>query len=286
MSGAPDTGTRAAQTVPALAGGSFRRIGALLLRHWYLISKSPIRIGELTYWPTMQMIMWGFLAKHMASGNLAHSPLAATAGLLVAGVLLWDILFRSQVGTALTFLEEMYSRNLGHLLCSPLRPWELIASLVIMGGLRTLFGVGIAAVLAIALHGYSIFSLGLPLLGFVANLMAMGFCFGIIASALVLRYGLAAENFAWGFVFAIAPLSGIYYPISVLPGWLQPVAYALPTAHVFEGMRQVGLQGVFRWDSFFWAASLNAIYLALSVAVLLWAFRTARELGLLLQTGE
>jgi ABC-2 type transport system permease protein len=265
---------------------SLQRIGALLLRHWYLISKSPIRIGELTYWPTMQMIMWGFLAKHMASGQMSGSPLAATAGLLVAGVLLWDTLFRSQVGTALTFLEEMYSRNLGHLFGSPLRSWELIASLVIMGGLRTLFGVGIAAVLAVALHGYSIFALGLPLLAFVGNLMVLGFCFGIMASALVLRYGLAAENFAWGFVFAIAPLSGIYYPISVLPSWLQPIAYALPTAHVFEGMRSVGVQGVFRWDSFFWAVGLNCICLALAVGVLLWAFRSARQLGLLLQTGE
>jgi ABC-2 type transport system permease protein len=262
------------------------RIGAMVLRHWYLISKSVIRIGELTYWPTMQMIMWGFLAKHMASGNLANSPLAATAGLLVAGVLLWDVLFRSQVGVALSFLEEMYSRNLGHLFSSPLRPWELVASMVIMSSLRTLFGVGVAALLAIALHAYSIFDLGLPLLAFTANLMILGWSFGIVASALVLRFGMAAENFAWGFVFALAPLSGIYYPISVLPSWLQPVAYALPTAHVFEGMRSVGIHKIFRWDTFWMALGLNGLYLALAIGIFMLAFHSARKLGLLLQTGE
>ena len=97
----------------------------MLLRHWYLLSKSAIRLGELVYWPTMQMIMWGYLAKFLAAPG--NSALGDAAGLLISGVLLWDVLFRSQVGVALSFLEELYSRNLGHLFVSPLRPWELVA---------------------------------------------------------------------------------------------------------------------------------------------------------------
>ncbi len=274
---------------------SFGRISALCLRHWYLLRKSWIRIGELTYWPTMQMIMWGFLAKYLAGGGagsgaaagpLAGSPMLQTAGLLIAGVLLWDVLFRAQIGVALTFLEEMYSRNLGHLFVSPLRAWELVAAMVVMSTARTLFGVGVAALLAIWLHDYSIFSLGLGLLAFFVQLLILGWSFGIVASALVLRYGLAAENFAWGFVFAIAPLAGIYYPIAVLPGWLQPVAWALPTAHVFEGMRAVGTGGAFHWGHFWAATGLNVFYLVVASLIFLAAFRAARRLGLLLQTGE
>lgn len=269
---------------------SIGRISALCLRHWYLLRKSWIRIGELTYWPTMQMIMWGFLAKYLAGNSgavpLSGSPLLQTAGLLIAGVLLWDVLFRSQIGVALTFLEELYSRNLGHLFVSPLRAWELVAAMLVMSTGRTVFGVGIAALLAMWLHDYSVFSLGLGLLAFFTQLLILGWSFGIVASALVLRYGLAAENFAWGFVFAIAPLAGIYYPISVLPSWLQPVAWALPTAHVFEGMRAAGTGGGFHWGHFWAATGLNALYLVIASAIFLAAFRTARRMGLLLQTGE
>ena len=268
---------------------SARRIGALVTRHYYLLRKSPIRIGELFYWPTMQMIMWGYLAKYLAAQpgpSSTPSALALAPGLLIAGVLLWDVLFRSQIGVALSFLEELYSRNLGHLFVSPLRPWEMIGATMVMGSIRTLIGVGVAALLAIAIHDYSIFGLGAPLAAFFANLMLLGWAFGIAAAALVLRFGLAAENFAWGFVFAIAPISGIYYPVAILPAWLQPVALALPSTHVFEGMRAWSLTGVFRWDHFFWATGLNGIYLAAGALCFAWAFRRAREMGLLLQTGE
>ena len=270
-------------------GQSAGRIYALVTRHFYLLRKSVIRLGELVYWPTMQMIMWGYLAKYLAAqSGAAAGPatLALAPGLLIAGVLLWDVLFRSQIGVALSFLEELYSRNLGHLFVSPLRPWEMVCATLVMGSIRTLIGVGVAALLAIAIHDYSIFGLGAPLAAFFANLMLLGWAFGLAAAALVLRYGLAAENFAWGFVFAIAPISGIYYPVSVLPEWLQPVALALPSTHVFEGMRAWSFTGVFRWDYFVAATGLNVVYLALGAASFAWAFRRARELGLLLQSGE
>ena len=270
-------------------GESTGRIFALVLRHFYLLRKSVIRLGELVYWPTMQMIMWGYLAKYLAGQSSAAAgpaTLALAPGLLIAGVLLWDVLFRSQIGVALSFLEELYSRNLGHLFVSPLRPWEMVCATLVMGSIRTLIGVGVAALLAIAIHNYSIFGLGAPLAAFFANLMLLGWAFGLAATALVLRYGLAAENFAWGFVFAIAPISGIYYPVSVLPVWLQPVALALPSTHVFEGMRAWSFTGVFRWDYFAAATGLNLVYLGLGAASFAWAFRRARELGLLLQSGE
>jgi len=102
----------------------------------------------------------------------------------------------------------------------------------------------------------------------------------------VLRYGLAAENLAWGTIFIIAPISGIYYPISVLPGWLQSVARCLPTSYVFEGMRGVLLEAVFKWDLFFGAVALNAVYLCVGIGIFFAAFRGARERGALLQMGE
>lgn len=259
------------------------RVYAMVLRHVYLLRKSWVRIFELAYYPAVSMILWGFITRYMASSN---SLLLQAPGLFLAAVLLWDTLFRSQLGVSLTFFEEMYSRNLGHLFVSPLRPYELILSMVSVSFMRTAIGIGGAALLAIVLFRYSIFSLGLPLVAFFANLLIMGWAIGLMVAALVLRWGLGAENLAWALIFVLTPFSGVYYPVSVLPGWLQPVAKALPSTQVFEGMRAVMIEDVFRYDYFFNAVGLNVIYGAIGAVIFLAAFRGARQKGLLLQIGE
>ena len=262
---------------------SLHRIGAMVLRYAYLLRGSWLRVLELAYWPTVQMILWGFISQYFMTNT---SVLSRAAGLLIAGVLLWDVLFRSQLGVSIVFFEELHSRNLGHLFVSPLRPYELIGALMTISLIRTLIGVGTAALLAIPFYGYSVFTLGLPLLSFFVNLMIMGWSVGLLVAALVLRYGLGVESIAWIAVFALAPVSGIYYPIAVLPHWLQPLALALPASHVFEGMRAVLLEHTFRVDQLFYAVALNLIYLGAGVSVFLLSFRIAREQGLLFQMGE
>lgn len=262
---------------------SLQRITALVLRYAYLMRNSWPRLLELVYWPAMQMVLWGFITQFLVTQS---SWLAQTAGLLIAAVLLWDVLFRGQLGVSLTFFEEMYARNLGHLFVSPLRAHELVAAMLFVSLVRTLIGVGGAAVLAIPLYQYSIFSMGWPLLAFFANLLIFAWSIGLIVSALVLRYGLGAENLAWALIFAIAPVSGVYYPLSVLPDWLQPIAAALPSSHVFEGMRAALIERVFRWDLFIQSLLLNAVYLAGAVGVFLATFRAARRHGWLLHIGE
>ena len=259
------------------------RIGALALRYLYLLRGSWIRIVELAYWPTVQMILWGFITRYLAG----HSDVLNQAtGLLLSGVLLWDILFRSQLGLSVVFFEELHSRNLGQLFISPLQPIELILSLMLVSLARTLIGVGIAVLLAIPFYGFNLFQLGPPLAGFFLNLLLMGWAIGLLVSALVLRYGMGAESIAWAAIFALAPLCGIYYPIATLPGWLQPLSWVLPASHVFEGMRAVLLQHTFRLDYLLYALLLNTAYLSLGIGVFLAAVHKARERGSLLQSGE
>ncbi len=262
---------------------SAERIFAMLLRYVYLVRGSWPRILELFYWPAMQLILWGFISKFFVTNS---SWLAQASGVLMAAVLLWDVLFRAHLGVSLAFFEEMYSRNLGHLFVSPLRVWELVAALLSISLLRTLIGIGGAALLAIPLYDFSIFGLGLPLLGFFANLLVMGWAIGLLVSGLVLRFGLGAESFAWVSIFAIAPISGIYYPVSVLPEWLQPVAWLLPSSYVFEGMRALMFENNIRLDLMWKAAGLNGVFLIAGAGAFLVAFNSARRRGLLLHVGE
>tara|TARA_R110000787_G_scaffold35311_4_gene90790 strand:+ start:2319 stop:3155 length:837 start_codon:yes stop_codon:yes gene_type:complete len=262
---------------------SIGRIAAMGQRYLYLLRSSWIRIVELAYWPVMQMILWGFMTEFLLR---AESRILQAAGMLIAAVLLWDVMFRSNIGVAISFLEEMWSRNLAQLFASPLRPYEWALSLLFISLVRTVIGVLPAALLAIPLYHYSIFDMGLPLLAFFANLMLFGGAIGLMVAGVVLRYGLGAESLAWVGIFLVAPISGIYYPISVLPDWLQYVAWALPSAHVFEGMRAVLADGVFRTDLFVNAMLLNGVYMAAGFAIFLRIFRIARIKGLLLQMGE
>ena len=195
-------------------GFSAGRVWAMLLRYLYLLRSSWPRILELTYWPTLQMLIWGFMSQFLYVNS---TYVFRAFGVLLAAVMLWDVLFRGQLGLSMSFLEEMWARNLGHLFVTPLRPWEWVTSLFAMSLLRVLIGMLPAAFLAILLYHYSIFSLGLPLVAFFAVLLAMGWSLGLAICGMILRHGMGAESLAWLAVFTLSPISAVYYPVSVLP---------------------------------------------------------------------
>lgn len=274
-------------------GGAARRIWGLMYRHLALYRRSWPRVLELMYWPVLQMVVWGFVTAYLTSGapggataGAQGSPLTIAAGVLLGGVLLWEVTLRAQMGFAISFLEEVWSRNLGHLFVSPLRPWELVAGLAAMSVLRTAIGVGAAMVLAFALYGFGVWSIGPVLVAFMAALMAMGWAVALAVTALILRHGAGAEALAWGVMFGIAPFAAVFYPVAVLPGWLQPVALAIPAAHVFEGMRAALVDGRIAWDHLAWAVGLNGVWLAVAAWVFLAQFHQARVRGALLNIGE
>jgi ABC-2 type transport system permease protein len=238
---------------------------------------------DLFYWPAVNVVLWGFFSEFLAGNS---SFVAKAGGVLLAGMFLWDVMFRSQLGIAVSFLEEVWSRNLGHLFVSPLRAHEWLLALVIISIARTIVGLAPAVVIAMLIYHFSLFDLGLPLAGFLANLMMMGWWLALLIVAAILRWGQGAENLAWEAAFVLSPISAIYYPVAILPVWLRPVALALPGAHVFEGMRGVMVDHVFRSSELAWAFGLNLIYLTLSALVFLWAFANARDRGALLQLGE
>ena len=262
---------------------SLTRITALILRHMYLLRGSWARMAELVYWPTVQLCIWGFFTNFFTS----RSPwLEQAFGVLIAGVLLWEITVRSQIGVCLAFLEEIWSRNLGSLFVTPLRPLEFAASLASMGMIRVILGVGPAAIIALLFYDYSLFAMGPILLLFFSQLILMGWAMGIALSGVVLRVGLGAENLAWMGTFILAPIAGIYYPVDSLPGWIQPISYALPAAHVFEGMRAVMFGKPVPWNHLLAAIGLNAVYMIGAGFIFHRCFNAARKAGKLLQTGE
>lgn len=218
-------------------------------------------------------LTWGFLQTYLAQTT---SFAGKAAGLFIGGVLLWDVLVRSQLGFAVAFLEEIWSRNLGHLMMSPLRPVELVAALIIVSLIKLMVAMVPVAAMAYFFFGFNVLSLGVAFAAFFANLVIMSWSLGLVSTGVVLRWGLGAESFAWLIVFVFLPLCCVYYPVTTLPGWLQPVALALPPTYVFEGLRAIVLNGTFDAQLMVKAFLLNLVYFALGFAAFAYFLHRAR----------
>jgi ABC-2 type transport system permease protein len=276
--------------VAELRGGfSTARVAAMVLRYTYLLRSSWPRVLDLVYWPTVQMVTWGFIQSFVArTGAQTAIPgrFVVGAGTLIGAVLLWDILFRGQLGFSMSFLEEMYSRNLGNLMMSPLRPLELIASLAIMSLIRLAIGVIPVTGMAVVFFGFNLWGLGLAVGALFANLILTSWSIGLLVCGLLLRNGLGAEALAWSLMFLLMPLACVYYPVAVLPVWLHPVAWMLPPTYVFEALRTLLTSHELRGDLMIEALAINVVLFSAALMAFLMLLGSARRAGSLLQLGE
>ena len=159
----------------------------------------------------MQLFVWGFLQTYL-SQNAGF--FARAGGMFIGAVLMWDILFRGQLGFSVSFLGPYWSRNRGNLMISPLRPVELVAALMIMSLVRLAIGMVPVTLLAIVLFGFNLYGFGFALAAFFANLMLTGWAVGIVVSGVLLRNGMGAESLAWTLMFVLMPLTCVYYPVA------------------------------------------------------------------------
>ena len=261
----------------------------MVARYLYLMRSSWPRLAELVYWPAVQMLTWGFLQTYISAQGGAvgmRGKLASLAGTLIGSLLLWDTMFRAQLGFSISFLEEMWSRNIANLLMSPLRPLEFVAALMTMSVIRLLIGLVPVSILAIAFFGFNLWGLGFALVGFFANIVLTSWAIGLAVSGLVLRNGLGAEGLAWSVLFFVLPFACVYYPVATLPVWLQWLAWCLPPTYVFEGLRALLVTHIFRADLMLEALAINAVFMAGGLFAFVKLIDSARAAGTLLQMGE
>src|SRR5882757_10586872 len=154
---------------------ALQRVGAMVLRYVYLLRSSWSRVLELVYWPAIQLFVWGFLQLYITQNS---GFFARAGGVFIGAVLMWDILFRGQLGFSISFLEEMWSRNLANLMISPLRPIEFVMALMVMSVVRLAIGMVPVSLLAITFFGFNIYGLGLALAAFFVNLIFTSWAVG------------------------------------------------------------------------------------------------------------
>ena len=162
----------------------------------------------------------------------------------------------------------------------------MIASLTITAVFRSLIGLIPAALLAIPLFGVAVFKIGVPLLALLLSLYIFGVTLGLLVTSGLLRFGPSFENIAWASLFFLAPLGCIYYPIDVLPIFLQVVAKGLPLVHIFEEMRSILLNGDVNYIDIIKSISISIVYFVLGVIIFYISFYGAKVRGTLINMGE
>jgi ABC-2 type transport system permease protein len=213
-----------------------RPIAGIVLRQFYLLRGSPVRLFPMVTWVAIDIVLWGFITRYLNTVSGSGVNFVPT---LLGGVLLWDFCTRIMQGVSTAFLEDVWSRNFLNLFSSPLSISEYILGLVITSVLTSCVGLVTMLLLATGVFHLQFFSLGLPLAGFLMVLFVFGITLGIFGSAIVLRFGPASEWLLWPLPALLSPFAAVFYPLAILPHWMQAVARALPPSYVFEGMRSL-----------------------------------------------
>lgn len=259
---------------------ALQRIWGLVLRYLYLYRRNVARLGDVVFWPVMELVVWGFMTQYLQQ---LDAPKAAVY--LLGGVILWDLLYRSQMAISLAFTEEIWARNIANIFISPVSLPEYVAATAVVGVLRGLVGFLLLALLSIALYAFNIFALGPALVPCMLILMLFGWAIGMVTMGLILRFGKAAEALVWGVPFLFQPLVAVFYPVSILPTPLQYVARAIPATHAFEAMRHTLSTGAPLWPTLTTALLLNIVWLAGAAAFLGFMLDRMRRTGYLGKLG-
>jgi ABC-2 type transport system permease protein len=261
---------------PGLAR-SWLRIRAIARRHAYVLVRSPHRLFDVTLWPLVDVLLFGSLAQFVGGEDTTAGTQAAAY--LLAGIVLWHVIYQSQIALSTGLLEETWTRNILNLMVTPLREVEYIAGVALFGFAKLAMGVGVMVVGALVFFSFDTSSLGFGLVPIVAVLLVVGWAISLFVIGLVLRFGAGAEALAWGVMFVLLPLSGVFYPVDNLPAVMQPLARVMPTTHAFDALRSLVDDKGVAWGQLAVAAVGSVVLMLFALAYLLAMLRRFRQRG-------
>jgi ABC-2 type transport system permease protein len=256
------------------------RINAVIVRHIYESRRNFDRVVDMIWWPVLDIVMWGFFTVYLSHNNRLQPN---TVSCLLGGIILWGTFYSFQRDMAVGFIDELWCRNLINLFSTPLTLAEYMAGLLTVCMMKVMVGLLAASAIAWAAYSFDIVPWLPKFIPYMANLLFFALALGIAITGLIFRYTTKIQALAWGFAGLLMPVSCVMYPMSSLPRWLQGIAWVMPTAHSFEGMRQVLAGKGFSPLHFWWGVGLNVVYFAVAIVFFGWIYEKARNRGLLVK---
>ncbi len=256
---------------------NINRVYAIFLRQIYLLRDNPTRLFQIFVWVILDIVSWGFISKYL-TGAIGTGASIATA--LLGAAILWNFLTRTMHGTTTAFFEDVWARNFLNLFASPLSILEYIVGFVLVSILTSVAPLMVMLILAGIFFGFSVFIYGAALLPFLLILFVFGITLGIIGISVVMRFGPSGEWFVWPIPMMLAPLVGVFYPLSTLPEWMQYIGHLLPASYVFEGVRAVIAGNGFSLPTLMFGLGLSLVYIILAYWLFVSVYKRAIRTGL------
>lgn len=213
---------------------SLVRISAVMHRHWIVLRRSPHRWFEISFWPLMDVLLWGSLGVYAATQS-ASSPIESRQ--LLAGVSLYWVLTQAQFSIALGVNEETWTRNILNVLTTPISEAEYLIGVALFGLLKLALCVGALTIATGFLFNFTLANVGWSVLPIIALLIVNGWAFGLLGVGLVMRFGQSAEILIWGINYALLAFSGVFFPTDSMPKGIGVVARQFPTSRLFSALR-------------------------------------------------
>ena len=255
---------------------SWLRIKTVVRRHWYVLWRSPNRWFDIAVWPVFDVMLFGSLGAFVAQENDASR---AAAPYLLAGIMLFHVLFQCQIAVTTGFMEETWSRNLLNIMTTPITEIEYTAGLAVYAAMKLVMAMVAISIVALVTYQFHLDTIGWGLVPIVGVLLMVGFAISLFVIALILRFGQSAEILAWGINFVMLALSGVFNPVSALPAAVQPLAKLFPTTYAFRAMRTLLDGGGIPWADV-WKGYIGAVvFCALAYWFVVHMLNTFRERG-------
>ena len=255
---------------------SWLRVRTVVRRHGFVLFRSPHRWFDIIFWPVFDVVLFGSLGVFVAQQN--DTSQAATPYLL-AGIMLFHVLFQRQIAVATGFMEETWTRNILNVMTTPLREVEYVVGLAVMGLMKMVAAMGTVSLAALFFYRFGLGEVGWGLVPVIGVLLLCGWCTAMLVIGLLLRYGQSAEILAWATTFVLLALSGVFNPVESIPGAIQPIAKVLPTTYAFRAARDLLDGGTVPWGDLLWATLGAFVLAALSMLYVLRMLRTFRHRG-------
>lgn len=257
-----------------------KRVWAILVRHLFSWPRDLESLAESFWWPSFDLFIWGLVTVYL---QMSENTPSIFISFFLGAIVLWMFVYRSQQEMSFTFLKEVWDRNILNIFTTPLTVWEFLSASMILGIAKLTISALWMIFLAYILFQFNVFTLGFWFIPFLVNLLLVGWSAGFLINGLIVQYGWRVQSFAWTLILVIQPFSAVFYPVSVMPGWMQSVAAFIPTSYIFEGMRAVLIEGRFEVNNLLFATGLNLIYISLSALYFAHSFRRAKETGMIVK---
>src|SRR3989339_1572043 len=209
----------------------WHRIWGITVRHLVQFADFN-KLSPTLYWPFCDILIFGYLS----IGIISEGGSNTSSLVLLFSIVFWQFVNRANLCISLDLLEEIWASNITNLFATPLTLGEWIAATFVDAVIVNIFLLLFCAAILYLVFGVSMLILGWWILPFFILTLLSGFSIGLFTTSFLLMWGNQVQSLAWMVSWGFALFSGVFYPLSTLPHWLQTTSRVLPFCHTFEAI--------------------------------------------------